>query len=95
MFLLSLGVVVLSVSESASSGDRLAALEAVRDRLAGMLDETDDVRAVASLVAQLRMTLAEIAELSKGKDGESGLDELLKRRAERAKPIRGGKVREA
>ena len=56
-------MVVLSVSESASSGDRLAALEAVRDRLAGMLDETDDVRAVASLVAQLRMTLAEIAEL--------------------------------
>ena len=88
-------VVGLSVSESAASGDRLAALEAVRDRLAGMLDETDDVRAVASLVAQYRMVLAEVAELSKGKGSGSDLDELLKRRKERAKPIRGGKAREA
>ena len=88
-------MVVLSVSESAASGDRLAALEAVRDRLAGMLDETDDVRAVASLVAQLRMTLAEIAELSKGRGAKSGLDELLERRAARSKPLRDGKVRDA
>lgn len=85
----------MSLVESASSGDRLAALEAVRDRLAGMLDETDDVRAVASLVAQYRMVLAEVAELSKGKGSGSDLDELLKRRKERAKPIRGGKAREA
>lgn len=95
MFLLRLVVVFVSVSESASSGDRLAALEAVRDRLAGMLDETDDVRAVASLVAQLRMTLAEIAELSKGRGAKSGLDELLERRASRSKPLRDGKVRDA
>ena len=85
----------MSLVESASSGDRLAALEAVRDRLAGMLDETDDVRAVASLVAQYRMVLSEVAELSKGKGSGSDLDELLKRRKERAKPIRGGKAREA
>lgn len=85
----------MSVADSASSGDRLQALEAVRDRLATMIDETDDVRAIASLVAQMRATLSEIAELSKGKGAKSGLDELLDRRAGRAKPLRDGKAREA
>lgn len=85
----------MGLVDSASTGDRLRTLEALRDYLAASLQETQDVRAVAALAGQLRQVLAEIAELSKGKDGESGLDELLKRRAERAKPIRGGKVREA
>lgn len=88
-------VVVLSLADSAASGDRLKALEGLRDHLARSIDATDDVRALGTLAGQYRQVLAEIAELSKGKDGESGLDELLKRRAERAKPIRGGKVREA
>ena len=85
----------MSLIDSAASGDRLQALEALRDHLAAAMQETDDVRAVGTLAGQYRQVLAEVAELSKGKGSGSDLDELLKRRKERAKPIRGGKAREA
>lgn len=95
MFILRLVVVFLSLVESAASGDRLQGLEALRDHLATAIQETDDVRALGTLAGQYRQVLGEIAELSKGKGAESGLDELLKKRSARAKPIRGGKAREA
>lgn len=75
----------MSVSEAASSGDRLAALEAVRDRIARELDETAAARDVASLQKGLRETLAEIDEL-RGAEAEgpvTALDELVARRASR------------
>lgn len=75
----------MSVSEAASSGDRLAALEAVRDRIARELDETAAARDVASLQKGLRETLAEIDEL-RGAEAEgpvTALDELVARRANR------------
>ena len=95
MRLQRLVVVVLSLVDSAATGDRLQALEALRDHLARAIDETDDVRALGTLAGQYRQVLAEVADLSKGKGSGSDLDELLKRRKERAKPIRGGKAREA
>ena len=85
----------MSLIDSAASGDRLRALEALRDHLASAMQETDDVRALGTLAGQYRQVLSEVAELSKGKASGSDLDELLKRRKERAKPIRGGKAREA
>ena len=88
-------MVVLSLVDSAATGDRLQALEALRDHLATAMQETDDVRALGTLAGQYRQVLSEVAELSKGKGSGSDLDELLKRRKERAKPIRGGKAREA
>lgn len=88
-------MVFLSLVDSAASGDRLQALEALRDHLALSIQETDDVRALGTLAGQYRQVLTEIAELSKGKGAKSGLDELLDRRAGRAKPLRDGKAREA
>lgn len=85
----------MALFDSASTGDRLKALEGLRDHLARSMDECDDVRALGTLAGQYRQVLSEIESLSKGKGAESGLDELLKRRASRAKPIRGGKAREA
>lgn len=85
----------MSLIDSAASGDRLKALEALRDHLATAMQETDDVRALGTLAGQYRQVLSEVAELSKGKGAKSGLDELLDRRASRSKPLRDGKAREA
>lgn len=68
------------VSAVAASG-RLATLEAVRDRLAGDLDAASP-QVAAQLAAQLRATLAEIAELTVG-EGGSWSDELALRRTTR------------
>lgn len=48
--------------EAASSGDRLAALEALRDTLAMALDG-DNPNVYAQTAAQYRATLSEIAEI--------------------------------
>lgn len=85
----------MSLIHSAASGDRLQALEALRDHLAAAMQETDDVRALGTLAGQYRQVLSDIEDLSKGKGGGSELDELLNRRKARAKPLRGGKARES
>ena len=63
---------------AAKSGDRRAALEQLRDTLAGLLDTTD-AQVHAQLAAQYRATLADLAALSPGA-AKGGVDELKKRR---------------
>ncbi|WP_189243164.1 hypothetical protein [Planobispora rosea] len=62
------------------SGDRRAALEAIRDRLAAELVEADG-RDAASIAKELRTTLSELDALPGGE--ESKLDDLAARRAAR------------
>ena len=77
---------------AASSGSRLVALRALRDRLARDLDETDSKRDVASLSQRLMDVLVQIDELGGGVaevKPETRLDEFTKRLAERkAAPAR-------
>jgi hypothetical protein len=65
--------------------DQLAALRRLARRLAWVIDENPQVggRAVAVLSVQLRATLAEIAKLAP-LSGESAVDVIAERRAERA-----------
>jgi hypothetical protein len=65
--------------------DRLAALRRLAKRLAWEIDENPAAggRAVAVLAVQLRATLDEIAKLAPP-PGESALDVIAARRAERA-----------
>lgn len=77
-------VAVLSLRDSASSGDRLSALEVLRDVLAAQIEATDSARDVAALSKQFRETLVEIERLSSGAKQEgSVLDEFSKRLADR------------
>jgi len=64
--------------------DRLGALRRLAQRIGWEIDNNEAVggRAVAVLAVQLRLTLAEMAELAPSSD-ESALDEVLARRAER------------
>jgi hypothetical protein len=81
--------------------DRLAALQRLAKRLAWEIDNNPAAggRAVAVLAVQLRATLDEIAKLEPP-SGESALDEILARRAERqrrgepvspSRAVRGGR----
>jgi hypothetical protein len=69
------------IAAVAAQGDRLATLEAMRDRLAADMDVAPPTVS-AQLAAQLSKVLAEIAELSKSKK-VSSIDELAKRRSDR------------
>lgn len=71
----------MAVVDVAMTGDRLATLEAVRDRLAADLDAAPPTVS-AQLAAQLTKVLAEIAELS-GAQKVSVLDDLADRRKAR------------
>jgi hypothetical protein len=86
------------VTPAVTSGDRRAALEALRDLLAGELDATGehltdcvcecgtaaarDGRVVVQLTKELRATIAELDALPVGK-GVSSVDEVAERRAAR------------
>lgn len=73
--------VPVSIVVAAGSGDRRAALEALRDKLARDLDEAP-ASVSAQLAAQFRATVAELAELPV--PGErSVVDDLERRRADR------------
>ena len=65
----------------AQTGDRRKTLEALRDKLASELDDTDK-QVHAQLSAQLRGTLAEIAEIdaANGVKPKGGVDELKAKR---------------
>lgn len=70
--------------ESAASGQRLAALQDVRDLLARQIQDCDSNRDMAALVARFQSVLSEISELSAaaGKGGDP-IDEIAARRAAR------------
>ena len=71
----------ISVASAAESGDTLAALKALRNRLARDLDECRSRRDVAALSARLADTLARIEAWKP--DRTSVRDELAKKRAAR------------
>ena len=86
----------MSLSDAASSGDRLSALRALRDTLASHIETSESPRDVAALSGQLTQVLKQIEELDKGRVVHaSKVDELAARRKMRAKPIRNGDTREA
>lgn len=66
--------------EIANAGHR-EALEAVRDRIADELDNSDSSSAVASLARQLTVVLEKLESLPTAE--RSGLDDLEQRRADR------------
>lgn len=69
-----------TLPQAVASGDRRAALEALRDHLAKQLDQGD--RDHAALARQLRETLRDLDELPPLQQ-ESALDDLSNRRAAR------------
>lgn len=70
-----------------ASGDRRAALEAIRDRLAGELMVAEG-REVASVAKELRETIRELDGLPLP-EGVSGVDQLAKKRASRRRKASG------
>jgi hypothetical protein len=84
----------MGLSESAASGDRLAALRDLRDLLVTTITATDSPRDVAALSRQVTDVLAQIAEVEADAPDQTGtaLDELRKRRAERESGTKGQAV---
>ena len=71
-----------SLSDAAGTGDRIAALRTLRDRLARDLDECSSARDVGTLSQRLMDVLAQIDELGGGvkpKREDTPLDEFTKR----------------
>ena len=83
----SAGAVMVKVSE-ADLDDRLAALRALRAKLAHEVDRCES-REIAQLARQLREVLKEIAELEKLKPEESILDDFTARRKARLAASQG------
>ena len=72
-----MAVDMASNREAAASGDTRAALEALRDTLASLLDTTE-AQVHAQLAAQYRATLADIAALDGVAGKPKGLRDELK-----------------
>lgn len=86
----------MSLVDSAASGNRLAALESLRDTLARNIEGADAAKDVAALSNQLTQVLKQVEELTKLSAARgSKVDELAERRRNRNKPIRDGRSREA
>jgi DNA polymerase III delta subunit len=66
-------------------GDRKQALQAIRDRMAEMLEGEEDPRDAAALSRELRALMGELASLDSApkEQPRTGLDELERRRAAR------------
>jgi hypothetical protein len=75
-------VTVSDVRSAAASGDRVATLTALRDRLASAIDECDQLRDLAPLSRQLVGIVAELDALSTSEE-VTVLDELRAKRADR------------
>jgi hypothetical protein len=80
----------VSVAAAAGSGDRLAALTALRDRLAVEIDDCSSKRDMAALSLRFMDVVEQIEELSRGgkpssggEPKETGLSEFERRLAER------------
>lgn len=73
----------MSLSAAASSGDRVEALTALRDYLAGLIDVFDGApKDIAPITKQLADVVRELDELAPAKRKGTPLDELASRRAE-------------
>lgn len=72
-----------TVAGAAKTGDRLAALSVLRDRLAREIDQCDSARDIAALSRQLTDVLVQIEGLAPVEQKGSPLDELAKRRGRR------------
>lgn len=70
----------VGVAGAAGTGDRVAALRALRDRLAAEIDECDSARDLAALSRQLTDVLGQLAEFAPAVREVSPLDELAERR---------------
>lgn len=73
-----------SVFEAASTNEALATYQALRDRLALEIDESDQPRDVAVLSARLADVVEKIQLLTHVEKEGSALDELRQRREQRA-----------
>lgn len=82
----------MGLSESAASGDRLAALKDLRDKLAVQIDGSVSLRDIATASARLQSVLEEIASLDVKPEGD-GIDEIAERRAARRTVRPKGQVR--
>lgn len=70
------------IASAAATGDRLATLRALRDKIADSIDSTTSARDVAALTNRLLDVLDALAALGDTAD-ETPLDVLRRRRAER------------
>lgn len=68
----------MSIKHTAASGTRLETLKALRDKLAGQIDDSDSGRDVAALSRQLTDVLIQIEDMEAGRQG-SILDIYVKR----------------
>lgn len=77
----------MDITSAAASGSRIAALEALRDRLAVELDKCESARDVAALSNRFQDCLREISELRPEvtEKPSTSLDEVRKRREARLK----------
>jgi len=71
------------LGDIAKSGNRIATLEALRDRLAAEIDGCNSSRDVAALSARLQAVLTELDSIGPPIEGTTPLEELRARRAER------------
>lgn len=73
----------MALRDAAAGGNRLVALEALRDRLAAEIDGCTSSRDVAALAARLMDVLEDIAEVKGAEPAqeETPLDELKRRRS--------------
>lgn len=83
----------MPLADTAADGDRLATLQALRDRLASDLDECHSARDVASLAQRLMDVLTQIDGLTQPTSSKeaTGLDEFTQRLAERDTPATGAR----
>lgn len=83
---------LMNLADAAASGDRIAALQALRDRLAQELDGCESSRDVAALASRLQSVLAELDTIAPPIGAETPLDVLRARRAERRADLTQRKV---
>jgi len=75
----------MGIADSFSSGDRVASLAALRDYLAGLVDEFDGApKDIAPITKQLADVVRELDGLSPVQRKGTALDELAARRADAA-----------
>jgi len=82
----------MNLADAAASGDRIAALQALRDKIAQELDACESSRDTAALAGRLQSVLAELSEIAPPMSDETPLDVLRARRAERRADLTQRKV---
>ena len=74
----------MAMSEAASTGERVTALEELRDVLARAIDGCESARDLAALSRQMTDVLAQLDELAPPATKGTALDELTRRRQGRS-----------